>query len=187
MFAGRRFESGEELCTLSGRVVFGAITEDGPNYIGLGPDVWIDPVSPLDQVNHRCTPNAAFSARRKLRALGVIHPGEEITIDYSTTEADADWWMRCECGAPDCRAVLFAIQRSFADQAVAPPASPLMQLVWQHRHEYYRDEVRGRAFPPSEAPRITPPRWLTPPPPRRQPATASDIRTRKSPRSRSRG
>lgn len=166
MFAGRRFEPGEALCTLSGRAIFGAVTEDGPNYIGLGPDVWIDPVKPLDHVNHHCRPNAAFGPRRRLRALRLIHPGEEVTIDYSTTECDENWWMRCGCSAPDCRKVLFAIQRSFADQEEPPVASPLMQLVWRKRHDAFRAEARERAAGrhglgdvPAPA-RITPLRWL---------------------------
>lgn len=144
MFAGRRFEPGDLLCTLSGRAIFGAVTEDGPNYIGLGPDVWIDPVKPLDHVNHHCRPNAAFGPRRGLRALRLIHPGEEITIDYSTTECDENWWMRCVCSAPDCRGVLYAIQRSFAGQEEAPAASPLMQLVWRKRHAAFEAEARDR-------------------------------------------
>lgn len=176
MFAGRRFEPGEALCTLTGRAVFGAVTEDGPNYIGLGPDVWIDPVKPLDHINHHCGPNAAFGPRRKLRALRLIHPGEEVTIDYSTTECDENWWMRCGCEAPECREVLYAIQRSFADQDEPPAASPLMQLVWRKRHEAFRPEAReraaGRLLPPSQEPpssptRTAPGRWI--PTPRRRP------------------
>ena len=46
MIAGRRFEAGEPVWTLTGRPIFGAVTESGPNYIGLGPDVWIDPDLP---------------------------------------------------------------------------------------------------------------------------------------------
>jgi hypothetical protein len=140
MFAGQHFAPGDVLWQLSGKVIFGAITEDGPNYIGLGPDVWIDPISPLDHINHHCTPNAAFGAHRQLRALRIIHPGEEITLDYSTTEADPNWWMKCECQSADCRRVLYAIQRSFADHAAPPMASPLMQLVWRKRHDRYKIE-----------------------------------------------
>ncbi len=163
MFAGKHFEPGDLLCQLSGKAVFGAVTEDGPNYIGLGPDVWIDPIAPLDRINHHCTPNAAFGAHRKLRALRIIHPGEEITLDYSTTEADPDWWMQCACQSPDCRHVLYAIQRSFADQAAPPMASPLMQLVWRKRHEYYKTDPqhanalsRLPELPESSPPRIAP-------------------------------
>jgi hypothetical protein len=134
MIAGRRFEAGEMVWKLSGTPVFGAVTESGPNYIGLGPNVWIDPDLPLDRINHHCAPNAAFGPRRQLLALRPIEPHEEVTIDYSTTEADPAWKMACGCGAPECRGMLYAIQRSFADRPEPPVASPLMQLVWRHRH-----------------------------------------------------
>jgi hypothetical protein len=133
MIAGRRFEAGECVWKLTGRPVFGAVTESGPNYIGLGPDVWIDPDLPLDHINHHCAPNAAFGPRRQLLALRPIEAHEEVTIDYSTTEADPHWRMDCACGAAVCRHQLFAIQKSFAAAPAPPQASPLMQLVWQHR------------------------------------------------------
>ncbi len=131
MFAGRIFAPGEAIWTLTGRWVFGAVTESGPNYIGIGRDVWIDPHAPLDRLNHCCAPNAAMGARRRLRALRTIVPGEEITIDYSTTEADPAWTMRCACDAPACRGTLSAIQFAFAAE---PEASPLMRTIWRRSH-----------------------------------------------------
>lgn len=133
MIAGRRFEAGEIVWRLTGKPVFGAVTESGPNYIGLGPDVWIDPDLPLDHINHHCEPNAAFGPRRQLLALRPIEPHEEVTIDYSTTEADPAWSMPCSCGAAGCRKMLYAIQHSFAQAPAPPEASPLMQLVWRRR------------------------------------------------------
>jgi hypothetical protein len=156
MIAGRRFEAGEIVWRMTGRPIFGAVTESGPNYIGLGPDVWIDPDRPLDHINHHCAPNAAFGPRRQLVALRPIAPHEEVTIDYSTTEADPAWTMRCGCGAAACRGTLFAIQRSFADAPAPPTASPLMQLVWRHR----RIPAMASAFPQLQpaglAPRFEP-------------------------------
>jgi hypothetical protein len=152
MMAGRGFETGEVIWRMTGRAIFGAVTESGPNYIGLGPDVWVDPDRPLDRINHRCAPNAAFGPRRQLIALRRIEPHEEITIDYSTTEADPAWTMRCGCGAARCRKTLFAIQRSFAGLDEPPMASPLMQLVWRHR----RVPAGASAFPQLPAPQREP-------------------------------
>lgn len=155
MIAGRRFEMGEPVWTLTGKPIFGAVTESGPNYIGLGPDVWIDPDLPLDHINHHCAPNAAFGPRRQLLALRPIEAHEEVTIDYSTTECDAAWAMKCGCGAEDCRGMLYSIQYSFAHHDEPPAASPLMQLVWRRRHAA---AAAASAFPqlpvpmPAEAP-----------------------------------
>ncbi|HYN45106.1 MAG TPA: SET domain-containing protein-lysine N-methyltransferase [Allosphingosinicella sp.] len=153
MIAGRRFEAGEVVWKMTGTPVFGAVTESGPNYIGLGPGVWLDPDLPLDHINHHCAPNAAFGARRQLVALRPIGPHEEVTLDYSTTEADPAWSMGCGCGAAECRGILYAIQRSFAERAQPPEASPLMQLVWHHR----RAAFGASAFP--QLPAAAPPRF----------------------------
>lgn len=157
MIAGRRFDAGEVVWRMTGKPVFGAVTESGPNYIGLGPDVWIDPDLPLDHINHHCAPNAAFGPRRQLLALRPIAPHEEVTIDYSTTEADPAWNMECGCGAAGCRGMLYAIQRSFADNPEPPVASPLMQMVWRQR----RVPALASAFPqlPAPAPARLQPAW----------------------------
>jgi hypothetical protein len=149
MVAGRRFEAGEPVWTLTGKPIFGAVTESGPNYIGLGPDVWIDPDLPLDHINHHCAPNAAFGPRRQLVALRPIEAHEEVTIDYSTTECDAAWAMKCGCGADDCRGMLYSIQYSFAHNDAPPAASPLMQLVWRQRRAA---AAAAPAFPQLPAP-----------------------------------
>jgi SET domain len=172
MIAGRAFEPGERIWTLTGNMIFGAVTESGPNYIGIGPDVWIDPDKPLDHINHHCAPNAAFGPRRQLLALRPIEPHEEVTIDYSTTEADPAWTMGCDCGAAECRHQLFAIQRSFEDRPHAPHASPLMQLVWQHR--------RAPALAPMPALPVAAPRFEPAPAfGRRQPILPASVARRR--------
>ena len=161
--------------------MFGAVTESGPNYIGLGPDVWIDPDLPLDHINHHCAPNAAFGPRRQLIALRPIEPHDEVTIDYSTTEADPAWTMACGCGARAAAAgMLYAIQRSFADRPEPPVASPLMQLVWRRRRipaasAFPQLPARGRCRA-----RSRPGRWVIGPfprPPRSRADACSGRRT----------
>lgn len=63
------------------------------NWIGIGKDLWIDPIDEFQYLNHSCNPNAGLKGLRKLKlyALRAIEPGEEITIDYSTTEEDPDY------------------------------------------------------------------------------------------------
>jgi SET domain-containing protein len=39
-------------------------------------------------------------------AIRNIAAGEEICWDYSTTLAESNWHMICQCKAPDCRRVI---------------------------------------------------------------------------------
>jgi hypothetical protein len=145
VFAARRFAAGEPIMRLQGRVKRGYHDpEHGPNWIGFGPNAWIDPSRPLDTINHSCEPNARFGRGRMLEALREIAVNEEITVDYSTTETDPDWTMACSCGSSRCRHGLHAIQVSFAREAEPPAASPLMQLVWRKRRVV---PVNAPAFP----------------------------------------
>lgn len=134
VFAARPFVAGEPIVALRGQLKLGfhaAVL--GPNWIGIGPNAWIDPDRPLNSVNHSCACNAAFGRRRVLHALRDIAAHEEITIDYSTTECDPAWHMTCGCRTEGCRQGLFAIQFSFRDALEAPFATPLMQRIWGKR------------------------------------------------------
>ena len=133
VFAGKPFAAGETIWVLAGAVHQTSIPHENPDFVGLGPRLWIDPARPLDKLNHSCNPNAAFGRKRELLALRDVAQGEEITFDYSTTEVDPEWTMACSCRAVGCRLGLHAIHISFADHAEPPPASPLMQLVWRKR------------------------------------------------------
>lgn len=134
VFAGRAFAPGEKIWTMTGIVYGNSRTGQDPDFVGLGPGLWMDPDAPLNKLNHSCNPNAYFGPKRQLFALRPIRKGEEVTFDYSTSEVDEDWHMDCDCRAPGCRHGLFAIQISFADRDEPPPASPLMQLIWRKRH-----------------------------------------------------
>lgn len=63
------------------------------DWIGIGKNTWIDPIDEFQYLNHSCNPTAGLRGSHKLRlyALKDIAPGEEITIDYSTTEEDPDY------------------------------------------------------------------------------------------------
>ncbi len=96
--ANRLFQANEPICYLTGRVKISP-KSTLPNWIGIGPYVWIDPCLPLQYINHSCSPNSCFGPNRTLYAMREILPGDEITLDYSTTEADPDWRMQCTCGS----------------------------------------------------------------------------------------
>lgn len=129
LFANRGFAASDAVCQLQG-VLKRKPNKSLPNWIGIGPGLWIDPDLPLQHINHSCSANVAFGRNRRLYALRDIAAGEEITLDYSTTEADPKWSMACSCQSVNCRKTLFAIQYSFMGDS-PPPASPLMQRIWR--------------------------------------------------------
>lgn len=84
-----------------------------PNWYGLTRDLWIDPGEGIFRyLNHSCDPNTAIVGRKKLIARKKIKAGEEITIDYSMTDADEYWELDyiCNCGAKTCRKHIRSIQ-----------------------------------------------------------------------------
>ncbi len=129
--AGQGFSTGDVIWKMSGRPVFHSSAHGEPNYVGISPNVWIDPDPPIDTMNHSCAPNAAFGRNFELVALRAIHSHDEITFDYSTTEADPEWAMLCGCGVETCREELRAIHIAFAHSRFSPAASPVMQQVWR--------------------------------------------------------
>lgn len=77
------------------------------NAIQIGKDLYSGPTGGLeDYINHSCKPNSGLvvaNGGASFRAIRDIEPGEEIVWDYSTTQVDKDWSMKCNCGASSCR------------------------------------------------------------------------------------
>jgi uncharacterized protein len=81
-----------------------------PNWFGLSRQLWIDPGKGTFRfLNHSCEPNAAIKGTKTLVALQDIEPGQEITVDYSITDADPLWEMDCLCKTKTCRQKIGAI------------------------------------------------------------------------------
>jgi SET domain-containing protein len=55
--------------------------------------------------NHSCDPNIGVQGQIVFVAMRDIHPGEELTHDWATTDDDA-YEMPCHCGAANCRRVI---------------------------------------------------------------------------------
>ena len=55
--------------------------------------------------NHSCDPNLALQGQIVLVAMRDIAPGDELTIDWATTD-DGDHTLRCACGSPHCRGIV---------------------------------------------------------------------------------
>jgi hypothetical protein len=68
------------------------------------------PRSDASYLNHSCDANAVITGDRTVVAVAPIAVGQEICLDYSTTEADPHWKMTCKCGTPRCRRIIRAVQ-----------------------------------------------------------------------------
>ena len=84
--------------------------ELGANWFGLGKDIWIDPEFPLSHINHSCDPNMGLKGKIMFYALRDIAANEELLFDYSTSEEEIDWKMKCKCGSKKCRKYMTSIQ-----------------------------------------------------------------------------
>ena len=82
----------------------------GLNWIGIGKNEWINPVNHGLFINHSCNPNSAILGRVAVVATRNIKKGEEVTFDYSFSEADIFWHVKCRCGNKNCRKIIKSIQ-----------------------------------------------------------------------------
>ena len=115
VFASRMFNRGETIFLIKGRPVHLNVhnhskAKIGSRWIGVGKDAWVNPHIPANTINHSCEPNTGIKGRVHVVALHTIRPNEEVTVDYSTTEIDKFWSMRCSCKARRCRGTIQSIQ-----------------------------------------------------------------------------
>ncbi len=114
LFANVPFAAGQTILVIKGRQrtsTYDGHYRVGPRWIGIDDNRWLEPTagSPASFVNHSCDANAVITADRALVAVKPIATGQEIWIDYSTTEADPNWKMACKCGTPRCRGVIQSV------------------------------------------------------------------------------
>lgn len=115
IFAGEIIRKGEVIAYLRGRKRHLHIRSKrdarvGPVWIGISARTWIDPLWPFSRINHSCDPSAGFTGLTTCRARRALLKGEEITIDYATTESSPYWSMTCSCRAKNCRKVIRSVQ-----------------------------------------------------------------------------
>jgi SET domain-containing protein len=109
LFATRAIAKGEIVAAKGGHVLTKqAWTDLGPADIQVSDDLFIAPVTQAQRdgsmlyTNHSCDPNLAIQGQIVLVAMQDIVPGEELTIDWATTD-DGDYEMQCRCGSAHCR------------------------------------------------------------------------------------
>lgn len=115
IFAGEAICAGQTLFSVQGPTLHYTSKNSwrlGPDWLNVGPNTWqvAYPKSPWININHSCCPNCILGAGNKVNAVRAIAPGEELTIDYSFTEAQREWRMYCRCGEQECRRVIRSIQ-----------------------------------------------------------------------------
>ena len=115
-FARTAIAAGELVAVKGGHVLTGAQWASlepalGAADIQIAEDLFITPVRPDDRpgsmlyTNHSCDPNLAIQGQIVLVAMREIAAGEELTIDWATTD-DGNHEMACRCGSPRCRGTI---------------------------------------------------------------------------------
>jgi hypothetical protein len=113
LFARAAIAAGEIVAVKGGHVLTAAQWAAlepalGAAEIQIADDLVIAPVGPdhregsMLHTNHSCDPNLALQGQIVLVAMRDIAPGEELTIDWATTD-DGDYTLHCRCGSPRCR------------------------------------------------------------------------------------
>jgi hypothetical protein len=115
LFASQKIGKGEILFLAKGKIISSYYCERfyiGPRWIGIDHAKWLSPFrdNALWYLNHACSPNVGRRGLRTMVAMRTIRKDEEITLDYSTTEADPHWRMQCHCHHDHCRGTIRAIQ-----------------------------------------------------------------------------
>jgi len=85
---------------------------EGPNWLALSKHKWLSPFdnNPWRYINHTCNPNAGLKGNVTVVAMKNIRKDEQVTIDYSITEDDPYWKMKCNCGAKNCRKIIRSVR-----------------------------------------------------------------------------
>ncbi len=142
-------KKGEHIAFVTGKLVkkvtHSKEEASGPEmalWYGITDVLWLDPVDTIWRYfNHSCAPNTAIVGTRKVIALRNIKKGEEIAFDYSMTDGDLNWEMKCSCRERNCRQKLHSIQR--IDQKVFDRHMPFIPKYFQKlRRDYLRKKAK---------------------------------------------
>jgi uncharacterized protein len=100
----------------------------------ISPHKHLETASIARLVNHSCEPNCQLlldgETRILLLALQDLHPGTEVTVDYSTFESErSDGPIECACRSLRCRGTIVGYNDLTEDQqgALAPYLLPYLR------------------------------------------------------------
>lgn len=110
IFASKPFDAGELVFIINGKIRYVYFADNDcylyPDWFAIAENTWVDMEEPFVKINHSCEPNVGIDRDRLFVALRNIAPGDEILLDYSTTEDEMQWIMgptECLCQSKDCR------------------------------------------------------------------------------------
>lgn len=118
IFVKKNIKKGEIIFIAKGKIIkFSTDAKNakesriGSNWIGINKNIWLNIVKySFRFINHFCNPNAGIKGKVIFVALRDIKKDEEITFDYSISEDDILWQMKCSCGQKNCRKIIRSIQ-----------------------------------------------------------------------------
>jgi uncharacterized protein len=115
VFASIRFKKNQVLFKVEGKLKVEPYDLKyfiGARWFGIDDQTWLSTFrnSYAYYLNHSCNPNSGIRDKVVIVAMRDIEKGEEITLDYSITEADPYWKMKCKCGNRNCRTTIRSIQ-----------------------------------------------------------------------------
>lgn len=134
VFAKKDFNPGDFICYIKGERHF-KVNKDikdalaNPDWVGIGHNIWIDPIPPYKFLNHSCDSSGSIKGAVTIVARKRIKKGDEVTLDYSLIEEDPLWEMRCSCGVKDCRKIVRSIR--FLPQGIFKKYLPLVPTYFQ--------------------------------------------------------
>jgi uncharacterized protein len=148
LYTDKAIKKGERVGVIHGPVVIvhkfvGKLVEQSLNWIGIGRYSWVNTKeSPFKYINHSCDPNTFIQGKRIVVALKNIAAHEEVSMDYSLTEADPDYTVPggCRCGSRNCRKVVGPIQSLTREQynllkrIVNPQFRQIYEVDERHGH-----------------------------------------------------
>jgi SET domain-containing protein len=113
LFSVETIKKGELVAIKGGHIVSKEVAHElskdfGRSFLQITDDFFIGPLI-MEEVdksfiyyNHSCEPNMGVKGQIVFVAMRDIEPGEEITVDYATTEND-EYSISCNCGVTKCR------------------------------------------------------------------------------------
>ena len=142
LFTAKTIEPGECILRFEGERISHEYTPEfakiGSNWIGVGDREWIIPSSesPVLFLNHCCEPNVFINEQQEVIAAQVITAHSELLLDYSSTELDPFWTMRCTCNHPTCRKLIksFVYLSAVKQLKYKPYISP---VYWQSINHHF--------------------------------------------------